>query len=128
MRFVSFVMLLMAATWCRADSRAFELSLDLTIDGRHIGSPRVVLEDGVKASIALEDKFIDVVARASPEFDGIDISFWIGETKDGQRKIVATPSVVTHPGQPAKLKVSVDDPASEIKQLTVVVTARKHVP
>jgi hypothetical protein len=128
MRLVAMATMLMATTCCFASETAYELSLDLTIDGKHVASPHVVVKDGVKLTINLEDKFIDVLTRASPEYKGIDMTFWIGELKGGVRKIVVTPHVVAPAGQQAELRVSLDDQTSGMKRLTLIVLAQEHLP
>jgi hypothetical protein len=127
MRLVAMAMMLMAATCCLASETAYELALDFSIDGKHIASPHVVVKNGVKSTIGLEGRFIDVLVRESPEDKRIVISFWIGELDEGVRKILATPSAVALAGRQVVLKVMLDDAGSGMRQVTLAVTAQEHL-
>ena len=127
MRRVAMATMLMAATCCLAGETAYELSLDFSADGRHIASPHVVVKNGEKATIDLDGRFIDVMARESPEDKRIVMSFWIGEIDGGVRKILATPSAVVLAGRKVVLKVMLDDPDSGMQQMTLAVTAEEHL-
>lgn len=126
MRRLAMTAMLMATTLCFASDRTYDLSLDLSVDGKHIASPRIVVAEGVKSSIQIDGKFIDVVARGTGR-DQIDMSFWIGEVNGGLRTVAATPAVVAHEGQPAELRMSVQDPGVAMKELTLTVIAHSRV-
>jgi hypothetical protein len=127
MRLVAMAMMLMAAACCLASETAYELSLDVSIDGKHIASPSVVVRNGVKSTIDLDGRFIDVLAREDREDKRIVMSFWIGELDKGVRKILATPSAVTLAGRRVVLKVMLDDPGSGMQQITLAVTAQEYL-
>jgi hypothetical protein len=126
MRLVAMAMMLMAATCCLAGETAYELSLDFSIDGKHVASPHVVVKNGVKSTIDLDGRFIDVLARERPEDKLIVMSFWIGQLDEDVRKILATPSAVALPGKRVVLKVMLDDPGSGMQQVTLAVTAQEY--
>jgi hypothetical protein len=127
MRLVAMAMMLMAATRCLASETAYELSLDFSADGKHIASPHVVVKNGVKSTIDLDGRFIDVMVRESPDDKRIVMSFWIGELDGGLRKILATPSAVARAGRRVVLKVMLNDPESGMQQMTLAVTAQEHL-
>ena len=127
MRLLAMVMMLMAATCCLASETAYELSLSFSIDGKHIASPQVVVRNGVKSTIDLDGRFIDVLARESPEDKRVVLSFWIGEIEEGMRKILATPSAVALAGRQIVLKVMLDERGSGMQQITLAVTAQEQV-
>ena len=124
MRRMVTAIVLMAATCCLAGETAYELSLDFSVDGKPVASPQVVVKDGVKSTIELEGRFIDVLAKASPDSTRIAMSFWIGKLDGGERKLLATPSVVAAAGRRVELKV-LPDADGRKEELMLAVTARE---
>ena len=124
MRLIAAAAMLVVATGCLASEPDYELSLDVSINGEAVASPHVVVTNGVKSTIDLEGRFIDVVASETPR--GILVSFWIGELDGSVRKLLATPSGVTRPGRRLELKVIVDDQASDMREVLLGVVARQH--
>ncbi len=125
MRLMAMAMMLMVATCCLASETSYELSLDFSIDGKLIASPQVVVKDGVKSTIDLGGRFIDVMAKESPEDKRIVVSFWIGEMDGGARRILATPSAVVPPGRRVELRVMLDGRESGMNRMELAVTARE---
>lgn len=122
MRRMVFAAILMLAASCFASSGHYELAMDLSMAGQHIGSPRLLVDEGVKSSVQINDTFIDVVAQDAPKLHGILMSFSIGKVEGGNRTVMATPAIVAAPGQRAEVRVTLEekDPATP---LTLVVTA-----
>src|SRR5262245_39241659 len=110
-----------AAASCFASEGRYELAMDLSLGTEHIGSPRLLVDDGVKSSVQINDTFVDVVAQDAPKLHGILMSFSIGKVAGGARTVLATPAIVAAPGQRAEVRVVLDekDPATP---LTLVVT------
>jgi hypothetical protein len=124
-RLATMVMMWMAAACCLAGEATYELAMDFSVDGTHVSSPRLVVKDGVTSTVEMEGRFIDVLVRGMPEGDRVAMSFWIGETAGGERRIVATPSAVTVAGMPVVLKVMVEDPRAGMRELAVGVTVEE---
>ena len=118
-----FAAIVMAAATCFASQVRYELAMDLSMGGEHVGSPRLLLDEGVKSGVQINDTFIDVVAQDAPKLHGILMSFSIGKVEAGTRTVLATPAIVAAPGQRAEVRVTLDekDPATP---LTLVVTAQ----
>ena len=118
-----FAAIVMTAASCFASQGRYELAMDLSMGGEHIGSPTLLVDDGVKSGIQINDTFVDVVAQDAPKLHGILMSFSIGRVEGGTRTVLATPAIVAAAGQRAEVRVVLDekDPATP---LTLVVTAQ----
>ena len=111
-----------------ANQKAFELSMDLSIGGKHVASPHVVTRPNETSKVFYKtdggEFFLEVIASdaSSKKDDNILMNFVIGQIdKDGQRKVLATPQIIT-----GKDKAEVTVGFTEEKdQVSLAVVARK---
>ncbi|HEY8271671.1 MAG TPA: hypothetical protein VIG33_12340 [Pseudobdellovibrionaceae bacterium] len=86
-----------------AREKAFELKMELTINGKHISSPRIIAKEGETAMFMQEDQtqktFIEVVATEDKIVRGkhsVLMKFVVGSIDpDGQKKVIYKPQVLT---------------------------------
>ncbi len=95
-----------------ANPQVYDLKMELFINGKHISSPRIITRGNETASISqktdTEESFIDVIATEG-EIDGnkgILMNFVVGLIgKDGKRKILSNPRILTRENEKAEIKV-----------------------
>lgn len=124
MRWVAMAMMWMAAACCFAGESAYGISLDFSADGEHVASREIVVVNGVKSSVELDGRFIDVMAKEAPGEERVMVSFWIGEVEGGVRRLLATPSAVAKLGTRVVLKVMVEGSGMREVALGVMVSER----
>jgi len=113
-----------------ASSNAYDLKMDLSLDGKHVSSPRVVVKEGEPATVTQENgskkQFIEVIATEGSiqNHKGILMKFTVGTIgENGERTIVAKPQVLAKEGEPAKITQS--DTKSGVEHLSLSVVAKK---
>lgn len=98
-----------------AASTGYDLNLELSINGKHISSSRIVALAGEKASItqrmenSKDGNFIEVVATEGEiqGKKGILMNFVVGTIdRDGKKTILARPSILSTENQKAEMTVS----------------------
>lgn len=113
-----------------ASSTAYDLRMNLAIDGKHVSSPRVIVKEGASATITQEidsqKQFIEVIATESKiqKQAGVRMKFVIGLIgANGERTILARPQVIATEGKPAQ--ITQNDTLSGEERLSLSVTAHK---
>ncbi len=113
-----------------AASTAYDLRMDLALDGKHVSSPRVIVKEGESATVTQEidsqTQFIEVIATPGKiqKHAGILMKFIIGTIgPNGERTILAKPQVLATEGKPAR--ITQNNSKSGAEQLSLSVTAHK---
>ncbi|WP_413290623.1 hypothetical protein [Bdellovibrio sp. HCB337] len=111
---------------------AFELQMELSIDGKKVASPSLIALEGEKASISQRNEnskdgsFIEVVTtqeKSETNSNMITLSFVVGTIdRDGKRTILASPRVITIENE--KATVSIDQEDQDEVSLSVVARRR----
>jgi hypothetical protein len=125
MRLATMTMLMMTATCCFAGDATYEIAIDFSADGQLVASPKVLVESGVKQTVDVDGRYIDVLASEKADDGRIVLSFWVGKVDGGTRKLLATPSAVVVVGRQIVLKVLVEDPTAGMREMALAVTAVK---
>ena len=107
-----------------ASTNNYNLSLDLTLNGKHVSSPRIIVKEGEIASIsqktANEKQFIDVIAtRKKP--NNILMQFTLGTIdKNGIKHISARPQIIAK--ENVQTKITQGNSEKEEFSLSVIAT------
>lgn len=112
-----------------ASQRAFDLQMDLSLEGQHVSSPRMIVKEGEKGTITQESNgqktFIEVVAREDKTPTGkqaIHMTFVVGKiSKDGTRTLVSRPRISVVPNEKAQITVG-EEGKPEVLSLSVIAT------
>lgn len=95
-----------------ASTNGYDLKMDLSLNGKHISSPRVIVKAGETATITqktdTEESFIEVVATEGSiqNHKGILMNFVVGVIgKNGERTIKAKPQVLAKENEAAQITV-----------------------
>ena len=95
-----------------AATNGYDLKMDLSLNGKHISSPRVIVKAGETATVTqktdTEENFIEVVATEGSiqKHKGILMNFVVGVIgKNGERTIKAKPQVLAKENEPAQITV-----------------------
>src|SRR5262245_14523299 len=123
MRQIVFAVIAAMATFS-ASAKTYELALELSVNGRPVAAPRLLVAAGVTSSVQIDDTFIDVVARDEPKLQGMLVSFSIGKMEHGARTVLATPAIVAAAGQRAEVRVVPDTNRPDGQPLMLAVTAK----
>lgn len=109
-----------------ASEKAFDLKLDLSIDGNAVSSPRMTVREGEKGTITQESngqkRFVEVVAREEKTSAGkqaVHMTFAVGKIeKDGTRSVLSRPQVLSLMNE--KAQIAVGEKGKPTFSLTVV--------
>ena len=100
---------------CFALTPGYDLKLNLSLNGKHVSSPRVITKAGETATVtqntAPEKTFIEVIANEGEiqGHKGILIKFVVGTIdKNGKKTILSTPEVLTSENKLARISVGKD--------------------
>ncbi len=111
-------------------AKGYDLKMDLTMNGKHMSSPRVLVKAGEKATIAQEGKnggsFIEVVATEGEVQGnaGIMMSFTVGTIdKKGARTIVSRPKILAVENSEARITVGENE--NSVEQISLTVTPKR---
>jgi hypothetical protein len=113
-----------------ASTSGYDLKMDLSLDGKHVSSPSVIVKSGEMASIIQKtDKeeasnFIEVIASEGEiqNHKGILMKFKVGSiSKSGERTVLSEPRILAKENELAKITVSNKEGGSEQLSLSVVV-------
>ena len=109
-----------------ASSNAYELKMELSMNGKHVSSPRIITEEGKPASVIQDSDgkkmFIDLIAteNKTENKQAILMKFVIGTmSAAGEKKILYTPQIITLENKKAEIKIG-DQPGKEDLSLSVV--------
>lgn len=113
-----------------ANGGGYDLKMDLSMNGKHVSSPRLIAREGEVASITQnlngEKIFIEVVATEKPTANNraILMSFVVGKiSATGEKTIVSTPKIIALENDKAEVTVN-NDQGKESIALSVT-AARK---
>jgi type II secretory pathway component GspD/PulD (secretin) len=121
------IVLLLIGSSAFASTKAFDLKMDLSIEGKHVSSPRIVVKEGEKGTITQESNgkksFIEVVAKEDKAPNGklaIHMTFLVGKiASDGTRTIVSQPQIISMPNEKAQITVG-ENGKPEVLSLSVI--------
>ena len=121
----TFILLLMGShAFCA--TKGYDLKLDLSLDGKHVASPRVLVKDGDVATVnqksANQETFVEVVATDAfvDNKRGILMKFAVGTIgKNGERTMVYRPEVFARENETTQVSLG-DKPGAEGLSLSVV--------
>ena len=130
MRFLIFIMGLFISTSLWASTPGYDLKLELSLDGKVVASPRIVVQEGKVGTLTQESGdnkiFFEIVASEG-EIQGnrgILLKLKIGLiNNDGSRTIISQPQILAKPGEEAHITVGQDD--KEEMTLKVIATRKK---
>lgn len=113
-----------------AKTAAFDLKVELSIDGKPSTSAQIIVAAGQKGSVTQENdgqkNFIDVVAKEDKASNGkqaIFMDFVIGKIeKDGTKKILSTPKIIALPNEEAQITVGSSKPEVVFLKVTATKT------
>lgn len=108
-----------------ASKNSYDLKMDLSINGKHIASPRVFVKAGEMKTITQktgnEESFIEVVATEGSIQDhkGILVNFAVGFiSKNGERTIKAKPQLLAKENESTQITITENN--GEVISLSVV--------
>lgn len=108
--------LLMVGSSAFASTNGYDLKMDLSMNGKHVSSPRIIVKAGEKGTINqktdTEESFIEVVATEGQVQNnkGIMMNFTVGYIgKNGERTIVSKPQILAKENEPALITVGEKD-------------------
>jgi len=113
-----------------ASEKAYDLKIELTMNGQKVSSPRLIVKSGETGSVTQEqgaDKiFMDVVAIPSAPVEGkpvVQMNFVVGKINaDGSKTVLSTPKLLTHENSPAQI-FQKDQSGKDLLSLSVVPTS-----
>lgn len=107
-------------------SNGYDLKMELSMNGKKVSSPRIIVREGETGSITQETSnektFIEVVAKEGEiqNHKGIMMNFVVGYIgQDGKRTIVSKTQILTKENETAQITVGNDD-GKETMSLSVV--------
>ncbi len=123
------LLLLLAGTRAWA-AKGYDLKMELTMNGKHMSSPRVLVRAGEKAMIEEEGKnggsFIEVIATEGEAKGnaGIMMSITVGTIdKKGARTIISRPKILAVENSEARITVGENENGNE--QISLSVTPKR---
>lgn len=123
--------LIMVSSSAFAAITGYDLKMDLSINGKHISSPRLIVNTGEMGTIIqktdTEETFIQVVATESDVQNHKDImmKFTVGYIgNNGERTIVSKPEILAKENEAALITVR---EKTETELSLSVVAKRKHL-
>ena len=106
--------------------QAYDLKMELYINGKLVSSPKLIVKANEKASIeeksANGEYFIQVIASESTSLkpQGILMKFIVGAiNKDGEKSILSKPQVIANENEPAVITLGDNKTAQEISLKTI---------
>ena len=120
---------LLACSSAFASITSYDLKIDLSLNGKHVSSPRIIAKEGETASIIQksDDKetFIDIVTTKADMKNAVMMKFTVGTIgKNGERTILARPQIIAKENVTAK--ISQGETGGE-ELLSLSVTAKKQI-
>ncbi len=125
MKSLFILFLILISSYSFASTQTYDLKIDLSINGKHIASPRMIVKDGVTSSMTQDSDgkrtFIDVIA--TEQKSAILMKFVVGTiSKIGEKQILSTPQILTVANEKAEVTVGNQKESSE---MNLSVIARK---
>jgi type II secretory pathway component GspD/PulD (secretin) len=113
-----------------ATTNGYDLKMDLSLNGKHISSPRVIVKASETATITqktdTEETFIEVIAAEGEiqNHKGILMKFTVGTiNKDGKRTIISKPQILAKENEKSQITVG-ESGSSENLSLSVLAKRR----
>lgn len=110
------LILVMISCSAFAATNGYDLKMDLSINGKHVSSPRVIVKAGEMATVNqkkdTQESFIEVIATEGKVQNnkGIMMNFTVGYIgKNGERIIVSKPQILAKENEPALITVGEKD-------------------
>lgn len=120
----------LVSTSAFAGTNGYHLKIDLSIGGKHVLSPQIIVKEGEMASVTEEvsgeKTFVEVVATEKPveKKNAILMKFVVGiVTASGERKILSTPKLIVLEGNKAQITVEKNSPEGNLT-LSAVATRK----
>jgi type II secretory pathway component GspD/PulD (secretin) len=117
-----------------AATTGYELNLDLSLNGKHVSSPRVLVKAGQTATVTekmdTDETFIEVMAVEGQieNNKGILMDFTIGRIgTDGKRTVLSKPHILAMENEQAQVTVAENDHSPETLSLSVVAKRRSFL-
>lgn len=111
MKLVAIILAFMGSS-AFAFTNAYDLKMDLSINGKHVSSPHIFVKAGEMGSVSqktdTEENFIEVIATEGQVQNqkGIMMNFTVGYIgKNGERTVVSTPQILAKENEPALFTV-----------------------
>ena len=120
---------LLACSSAFASITNYDLQMDLSLNGKHVSSPRVIAKEGEIATIVqkTDDKetFIEVITTKADMKNAVMMKFTVGTIgKNGERTILARPQVIARENETAKISQG-ETGGQELLSLSV--TAKRQI-
>ena len=120
---------LLACSSAFASTTSYDLQMDLSLNGKHVSSPRVIAKEGEIATIVqkTDDKetFIEVITTKADMKNAVMMKFTVGTIgKNGERTILARPQVIARENETAKISQG-ETGGQELLSLSV--TAKRQI-
>lgn len=119
MKLITIFTLALSAQASIAATRGYDLTIDYSLNGQRVTSPRVIVKEGETATIIRkvgdEETFIEVEATEGQMMDksGIKMKLAVGTiSKDGERRIISQPELLTTEKAPAELTIKGEETIS----------------
>ncbi|MGZ3787505.1 MAG: hypothetical protein ACXVLQ_03230 [Bacteriovorax sp.] len=105
-------------------STSYDLKMDLSLNGKHVSSPRVIAQEGETATIIQKsdgkETFIDVVTTKADMKNSVMMKFTVGTIgKNGERTILSRPQVIARENETAKISQG-ETGGQELLSLSVI--------
>jgi hypothetical protein len=114
-----------------ASKKSYDLKMELSIDGKQVSIPSVVVEEGVHGTITKElvtqNSYVEVIATEEniQGNKGILMKFEVGHfKKDGSRVIISNPIVLANEGEEASISIEEED---GIDKFSLKVIAKRNI-
>lgn len=124
------VMIFLVCNSVFASTNEYDLKMDLSINGKHVSSPRVIAKEGETTSMTQDSNgekiFMDVIAteQVINNKQSILMKFVIGRfSETGERTILSTPQIITIDNKRAQITVG-DKQEKEDLALSVIATRK----
>ncbi len=124
-------LILIAGTSAFAANKGYDLRMNLTVDGKLVSAPQMIVEEGKTATVTQknesgDESFIEVTASEGSvkNNNGILMKFTIGVVqKNGERKIISQPQILAKENKKAEITVG-SNAGTKDMSLTVVATRK----
>lgn len=108
---------------------SYDLKMELSLNGKHISSPRVIAREGETATIIQKsddmETFIDVVTTTYDAKNTVMMKFTVGTIgKNGERIILSSPKIISKENEVAKIS---QGETGKPEQISLSVIAKRQI-
>lgn len=108
---------------------SYDLKMELSLNGKHISSPRVIAREGETATIIQKsddmETFIDVVTTTYDAKNTVMMKFTVGTIgKNGERIILSSPKIISKENEVAKI---FQGETGKPEQISLSVIAKRQI-